>query len=161
MSLTLGGVLFRGFEIPSKMTGALGGKQVLAKHRLIGGKRVTQAMGDDPDDPSWEGRFRGANAVDRAQAINAMKAAGQEVLLTFGSFQYSVVIEEFVCDLMQVYEIPYRIKCYITQVTTADVAPSLDSLILSDQTSLTSQLTQFDGNLAQAQTNVASGAAGL
>lgn len=160
-TLTLGTVLFRGFEIPSKLTGAIGGKQTLAKHKLIGGKRATQAMGTDPDDPSWEGRFRGADALDRAQAVDAMRAAGQEVLLTFGSIQYSVVIEEFVCDYMQAYEIPYRIKCYITQVPTADAAPSLDSLISDDQSSFTSQVTQFDSNLAQAQTNVASGAAGL
>ena len=77
-----------------------------------------------------------------------MLFAGQEVLLTFASFQYAVVIEEFVCDLMQTYEIPYRIKCYITQVTTAAVQPSLDDLILDDLTSLTGQAGQFDSNAA-------------
>ena len=161
MSLTLGGVLFRNFEIPSKLAGAIGGKQTLAKHKLLGGQRVTDAMGNDPDDPAWEGRFRGADAVDRAQAIDAMRAAGQEVLLTFGSIQYTVAIEEFVADYMQAYEIPYRIKCYITQVQTAASAPGLDDLVTADQASLTSQLTQFDANAAQAQTNVAVGAAGL
>src|ERR1700733_4104789 len=144
MSLTLGGVLFRGFKIPSKMTGALGGKQSPAKHRLIGGQRVTQAMGTDPDDPSWEGRFRGANAVSRAQAIDAMRIAGIEVLLTFGSFQYTVVIEEFVCDFLQRYEIPYRIKCYITQVQTAATEPSLDDLISDDQASLPAKAGRFN-----------------
>jgi hypothetical protein len=160
-TLTLGDVLFRGFEIPSKLTGAIGGKQTLAKHKLLGGQRVTDAMGNDPDDPSWEGRFRGADALSRALALDAMKAAGQEVLLTFLSIQYTVVIEEFVADVMQAYEIPYRIKCYITQVQTAAAAPGLDDLVTADTTALTAQLTQFDSNLAQAQSNVAAGAAGL
>lgn len=159
--LTLGSVLFRGFEIPSKLTGAIGGKQSLAKHRLIGGARITDAMGDDPEDPSWDGRFRGADALTRAQALDAMRAAGQEVLLTFGSIQYTVVIEEFVADYMQAYEIPYRIKCYITVVNTIAAQPSLDDLVNSDNTALTAQVTQFDSNAAQAQANIGSGAAGL
>jgi hypothetical protein len=146
MPLTLGDVLFRDFEIPSKITGAIGGKQGLAKHKLLGGARVTDAMGPDPEDPAWEGRFRGADAEDRAQQLDAMKDAGQEVLLTFGSFQYTVVIEEFVCDYMQAYEIPYRIKCYITQVTTAAASPGLDDLVTSDTTALSGQVTQFDTN---------------
>lgn len=146
MPLTLGDVLFRDFEIPSKITGAIGGKQQLAKHKLIGGARVTDAMGDDPEDPAWEGRFRGSDAEDRAQQIAAIKAAGQEVLLTFGSLQYTVVIEEFVADYMQAYEIPYRIKCYITQVSTVAASPSLDDLVNADTTALTAQVTQFDSN---------------
>jgi hypothetical protein len=161
MPLTLGDITFADFEIPSKLNAAIGGKQALGKHKLLGGARVTDAMGDDPDDPAWEGRFRGPNALDRAQALNAMKAAGQEVLLTFLSIQYTVVIEEFVADLMQAYEIPYRIRCYITQVDTVAASPSLDDSVNSDLTSLTSQLTQFDANAAQAQSNIASGAAGL
>jgi hypothetical protein len=148
MPLTLGDVLFQDFEIPSKLTAAIGGKQALGKHKLIGGARVTDAMGDDPDDPAWEGRFRGANAESRAQQLAAIKAAGQEVLLTFGSFQYTVVIEEFVCDYMQAYEIPYRIKCYITQVDTVDAQPSLDDSVSSDLTSLTGQVGQYDSNAA-------------
>lgn len=146
MSLTLGDVLFRDFEIPSKMTGAIGGKQTLAKHKLIGGARVTDAMGTDPDDPAWEGRFRGADAESRAQQLDAIKDAGQELLLTFGSFQYTVVIEEFVADYMQAYEIPYRIRCYITQVTTADVSPGLDDLVTADTSVLSGQVAQFDSN---------------
>lgn len=146
MPLTLGDVLFRDFEIPAKITGSIGGKQQLAKHKLIGGSRVTDAMGDDPEDPSWEGRFRGADALDRAQQLAAMKAAGQEVLLTFLSLQYTVVIEEFVADVMQAYEIPYRIKCYITVVDTVAAPASLDDSVNSDLASLTSQVTQFDSN---------------
>lgn len=143
MPLLLGDVLFRDFEIPSKITGAIGGKQQLAKHKIIGGARITDAMGDDPEDPAWEGRFRGSDAESRAQALDAIRAAGQEVLLTFGSFQYTVVIEEFTCDYMQAYEIPYRIKCYITVVQTAAVDPSLDDLVASDLSSLTAQAAQF------------------
>lgn len=146
MALTLGGVLFRDFEIPSKISGAIGGKQTLAKHKLIGGQRVTDAMGSDPDDPAWEGRFRGLDAESRALQINAIKDAGQEVLLTFGSSQYTVVIEEFICEYMQAYEIPYRIKCYITQVNTAAADPSLDDLVTSDTDALSGQIDQFDSN---------------
>jgi hypothetical protein len=156
MALTLGDVLFRDFEIPSKLSAAIGGKQSLGKHRLLGGARVTDAMGDDPDDPSWEGRFRGANAESRAQQLDAIRKAGQEVLLTFGSFQYTVVIEEFVCDYMQRYEIPYRIKCYITQVDTVAAPASLDDLVSSDNAALSSQVTKFGTNQQSLETGVAS-----
>jgi hypothetical protein len=154
--LTLGNVLFRGFEIPSKLTGAIGGKQALGKHKLIGGARVTDVMGNDPDDPAWEGRFRGADAVSRAQTLDAMRAAGQEVLLTFGSIQYTVVIEEFVADYMQSYEIPYRIRCYITVVNTVAAQPSLDSLVASDNTALSGQVSQFSSNQTTLETGMAS-----
>lgn len=146
MPLLLGEILFADFEIPSRLAGAVGGRQMLAKHKLIGGKRVTDAMGSDPADPSWEGRFRGPNAEDRARALDQLRSAGQEVLLTFGSFQYMVVVEEFTCEYLQAYEIPYRIKCYITQVDTIDPQPSLDDSISSDLTSLSGQVTQFDSN---------------
>lgn len=145
MPLLLGDILFADFEIPSKITG-LGGKQALAKHVLVGGKRVTDAMGPEPTDPAWEGRFRGSNAESRAQQLDAIKDAGQEVLLTFGSFQYMVVIEEFGFDYMQAYEIPYRIKCYITQVDTAQETPALDDLVNSDASNLGTQVTQFKSN---------------
>lgn len=142
MPLILGDIVFADFEIPSKISG-LGGKQTLAKHVLLGGARVTDAMGQEDGDPSWEGRFRGDNATDRAQALDAMRISGQEFSLSWGVFFYSVVIEEFTFDYERSYEIPYRIKCYITQVITPDVPASLDDQVSADLASFSDQVSAF------------------
>lgn len=146
MALLLGQVLFQDFEIPSQITG-LGGKQMLAKHVLIGGARVTDAMGPDDGDPSWSGRFRGSNARERARLLDAMRVSGKTLVLSFDVFLYLVVIEEFDFDFQQAYEIPYRIKLYITRAITTDVLPSLVDLVAGDLASLGGQISQFTASI--------------
>lgn len=144
MPLILGDFTFADFEIPDKI-GGIGGKQALTKHRLIGGARVVDAMGPDDDDLEWSGRFRGVDAAGRAQFLDAMRVAGQELPLSFGSYFYTVVIEEFVCDYEREYQILYRIKCFVvsSDQEAGSIIPSLDALVGADLATFASLVTTF------------------
>jgi hypothetical protein len=56
-TVTIGGISLSEWEIPERIN--FGGKQQVTVHKLIGGNRVIDAMGPDPDDVRWSGRFRG------------------------------------------------------------------------------------------------------
>lgn len=142
MALLLGDFIFENFEIPDVVNG-LGGKQQLSKHKLLGGARVTDAMGPDDADPSWSGRFRGPDAVQRAQQLDAMRISGQEFDLSFGAIFCSVVIEEFEYNYMRVNEVPYRIKVYITAPIVPEIEPSLDDLVAADLLSFAGMVASF------------------
>ncbi|MBX9934558.1 MAG: phage tail protein [Methylobacterium sp.] len=132
-SVTLGGITLRGHEVPEKIP--FGGKQKLAKHVLIGGRRVTDAMGGDDCDIRWEGRFRGADALSRARSLNEMRKRGARIPLTWGGLYYLVVIEDFEADYRQVFDLPYRIELYVLDDgggSGGNVGPGLDALVGGD-----------------------------
>ncbi|OCJ12465.1 hypothetical protein A6U86_05430 [Rhizobium sp. AC27/96] len=111
VSLVLGGVTFQNFEIPERIN--FGGRQHAAVHKLIGGNRVVDAMGPDADDVNWSGRFRGPDAMERAQALDAMRSAGAQVTLSYMSTFLVVLITEFKAEPERFYEIPYKITCTV------------------------------------------------
>jgi len=131
VSLVLGGVTFQNFEIPEHIN--MGGRHHAAVHKLIGGNRVVDAMGSDPDDVSWSGRFRGPNAMDRAQAVDAMRAAGAQVTLSYMSTFLVVLITDFKAEPERFYEIPYKITCTVVSDPINDalgaVVAGLDTII--------------------------------
>lgn len=110
-SVVIGAVSLQEWEIPEHIN--FGGRQHVAAHKLIGGTRVIDAMGPDPADVRWSGRFRGPDAMFRAQALDAMRASGAEVPLYYLSTFVTVVITEFHADPERSYEIPYHITCMI------------------------------------------------
>lgn len=142
--LSLGAVQFQGFEIPEELN--LGGKQTLVVHKLIGGQRVIAAMGPDPDDIRWQGRFQGGDAVGRAQQLDAMRDAGAPVVLLCGSITLNVVISEFTWRYQREYQALYSICCVVIPDATTVDDQSLDDLVGADYT---------------AASNIASGAAGI
>lgn len=134
-TLTLGGVAFADFEIPEKIEG--GGKQMLNVHKLVGGTRIVDAMGPDPDNLKWTGKFRGPNAVARCQTLDAMRGQGAQLELSWGGFTYTVVIESFTFSYERFYEIAYSIDLKVVvdpaaQGGGASPLASLDDLIGSD-----------------------------
>ncbi len=150
--LILGGIAFSGFEIPDKIN--FGGKQQIAVHRLIGGERVLDAMGSDPEQIAWSGRFRGADAIARAQAVDEMRIAGAQVDLAWLNLFRTVVIASFHADTEKAYEVPYSISCEVV----SDVAAGLfglfstfDALIGGDLSSLMAlPVSDAAGTAAQA-----------
>lgn len=74
------------FELPPMIT--LGGNQILALHQFPGGRRVLQQFGEAPVDAVWSGIFLGADAFDRAVALQAMEAKGGETTLVYGQFVF-------------------------------------------------------------------------
>jgi hypothetical protein len=143
--LTLGNVAFTDFEVPDKIN--FGGQQILVKKQLVGGTRVIHAMGRNDDDISWSGRFRGFNAESRARELDYLRIQGQELVLSWSSFQYLVAIESFKGDFNQQNEIPYSITCTVIQdlvqpiVVSGDDYDTAISSDVSDVTDLSSEIT--------------------
>ncbi len=113
VTLTLGPVLFAGFEIPPFLS--FGGAQRLAVHRLPGGARVIDAMGRDDATISWSGIFTGAAASERVLLLDTLRGAGLTLPLSWDVFFHSVVISEFTAEYQAGWWIPYRIACTVVQ----------------------------------------------
>ena len=122
--LTLGPILFYGMEVPDKISG-IGGKQMLAVHKLPGGNRVIDAMGRDDAPLKWSARFRGSDAETRARLADYLRVQGQPIELAWSSFRYTVVIDEFEADYEQPFEIPYSITCIVVQDETSPLLTAL------------------------------------
>ncbi|KAA0685998.1 hypothetical protein DTW90_34495 [Neorhizobium sp. P12A] len=110
-SLILGNITFQGFEIPEAIN--FGGRQETKVHKLLGGQRVVDTMGPDPDPVRWSGQFRGPDAMERAQSLDALRASGAQIPLYYLSTFVTVVISEFQANPNRPYEIPYRITCTV------------------------------------------------
>lgn len=143
-TVNLDGFVFKDFEVPDSI--GFGGEQSVVIHRYIGrSKRDFDAMGADEDPLEWDGIFRGADALDRAQLLNAKRKAGRALKLTWGRLAFTVVITGFKPDYTRFYEIPYRIRM---EVISDDAAPDaatseigVDEMVLSDMTAA-ADLTQ-------------------
>lgn len=131
--LTLGGVIFDGFEVPESIS--TGGEQALIVHKLPGGSRVIDAMGADHRDVAWSGRFRGGNAESRARLIDGYRIGGRQFLLQWSSYRYQVIVRSFEASYQQPFEIPYSISCTVVSDESAPILtgiPALDEVIGSD-----------------------------
>ena len=147
--LILGGIVFDDYSTPTTMM--FGGAQTLAVHKLPGGARVIDTLGPDEADITWEGFFFGDSAYQTALSLDAMRAAGKVLQLTWGGQFRSVIISSF---LPKVRRMPvwvlYSITCMVYQNpqngNVQSAAPaSIDSLVSSD---LASAATISDGPLA-------------
>ena len=128
--LTLGGMLLHGMELPEQLK--WGGEQTLHVHKVSGGIRVIDAMGREDAEISWQGRFRGWSAVDRARRLDAKRIAGAPLLLTWDRFVYRVIIKSFTADYSQAgLEIPYHIGLVVVQDLTRPASPSGGGLLTS------------------------------
>lgn len=125
---------FSRFEIPERIP--FGGRHLLAVHKMIGGKRVIDAMGRDDAPLSWSGLIQGQNATLRARYLDGLRISGQAQALFWGDFKYKVVVEEFVADYERFYQIPYRISCLVeedqTNLITSVAGAGIDDLIAED-----------------------------
>lgn len=132
-SVVLGGFVFFDHEIPNTLP--FGGTQEYKKQVMVGGQTVVNAMGPNPDDISWSGRFRGAAAILRAEAVKAMMDAGAQVTLTWLGISRTVLITKFSPTTDKFYEVPYRITCCVVDDPSAQIGglvSSLDSLVGGD-----------------------------
>ncbi|WP_454751695.1 hypothetical protein [Cupriavidus necator] len=132
--LKLGDFVFERNEIPESI--AFGGEQALVVHRLVGGTKIVDAMGDYTGPISWSGWLEGQEALSRARQLTAMRAAGVALVLEWSELAYAVVIREFVPDFQRFYKIPYHITCEVVEDLTLSTAGfgdfSIDDLIDGD-----------------------------
>jgi hypothetical protein len=133
--LSLAGIVFTDFSPPREMMS--GGNQAMVVHKLPGGSRVIDTLGPDEADIRWDGFFFGDNAYANVLALDAIRAAGQVVPLTWGGQFRSVIVNNFI---YRVRRMPnwcfYDISCTVAQnpglgVLGASVG-GLDSMIIGD-----------------------------
>lgn len=110
--LMLGGIIFDDFSTPEHIP--FGGRQAMAVHKLPGGSRVIDTLGPDDMDISWHGRFWGDNAMGVALQLDAMRAAGTPMPLSFGGQAWLVVISEFNARIERFpQDVLYHVTCVI------------------------------------------------
>jgi nucleoid-associated protein YgaU len=133
-TLVLGPFTFGGLEKPTAMP--FGGEQRTVAHELIGGGRTIDAMGRSDRPIEWSGWLLGADAVNRAQQLDALRIAGAKLNLTWDKFNYDVIVRNFLADYQRFYQIAYRITCEViadnTQPVGAPAATPIDQALNSD-----------------------------
>lgn len=134
LALTLGDFEFSRLEIPQSIN--FGGEQRIAVHKLVGGKRVADAMGRDDDPVSWSGMILGENALQRAKYLDNLRVNGNTLILSYHEMFYKVIVQEFKAEFERFYKIPYRISLLVVEDLTSpvtDIAPDgIDYLIQDD-----------------------------
>lgn len=91
--VVIGGMVLTGLEVPDALV--VGGRQNLVVHRLLGGGRVIDALGNDPDRLTLHGRFVGPEAQARAQAVERMRMAGAPVAFSAAGIGCQVWVAQF------------------------------------------------------------------
>ncbi len=132
--VSIDGFQFGNLEIPEQI--AFGGEQRLVTKRLIGGKRVVQAMGREEEPLRWSGTFLGDQALERARFLDFWRAEGASHILTWHEFRYEVVIRHFEANFKRFYRLPYTIELEVVadlaQPVVSFPQPSVDSQIADD-----------------------------
>jgi len=123
--LMLGGVAFQDFEIPPEIAGGL--KQGNFVHQYPGGSRTVDTTGPEYDPVEWHGVFLDGTAQQRANALNTMAKNGQPVSLTFGAFNFQVIVEQFTWKFQRYYQIPYTIRLLVITDNTNPLGNSANS----------------------------------
>ncbi|NVN06485.1 hypothetical protein HW509_12915 [Asaia spathodeae] len=91
--VTLGNLVLSGPEVPDELV--IGGRQVLIIHRLLGGGRVIDLVGNDPARLVLTGRFIGPMATSRARRLETMREAAQVLAFSVADLSARVWIAEF------------------------------------------------------------------
>ena len=116
-NLVLGPVVFRGYEIPERIR--FGGRQRLTVHRLAGGGRVVDVMGDEDAPVTWSGVFTGPDAAVRVRVLEQLRRSGDVLPLAWEAWRYSVVLEEFDVEGSNPAWLPYRIRACVVESADA------------------------------------------
>lgn len=133
--LSLGGIAFTNYSPPERMMA--GGRQAIVIHKLPGGSRAIDTLGPDEADIKWRGQFFGDDAYATAQALDAMRAAGEVVPLIFGGQYRSVILQEFIYHIRRLpVWVEYEISCTVVQNPAwgnlGGATNTIDSLVSRD-----------------------------
>ncbi|GBR09234.1 hypothetical protein [Gluconobacter frateurii] len=138
----LGDLVLTGIEVPDRLQ--VGGRQMMVVHRLPGGGRVVDTLGNDPGRLELTGKFLGPNAQARAQAIEKMRVRGAPVVFSAAGIALQVWIVRFVYS----YEAKGALCSYeltlerpAESVGSATVGNTLSDVLGNDVDSGLTQLT--------------------
>lgn len=137
--LILGGFTFQPYDFSPPDRIPFGGQQALAVHKLPGGNRVVDTLGPDEDDITWSGFFFASNAMQQCLQLDALRAQGTVLTLTYAGLSRKVVIRHFKPHIRRYpHWIEYEITCVVSTnpfatAATGTTAPvSIDALIAAD-----------------------------
>lgn len=118
MTITIGAITLRDFEVPSGVR--FGGTQRSVAHRLGDGRRIIDLLGRDEADITFSGVIGGPDASARARELDALRTSGQQVTLQWDSFQFNVIVRQFLADFQSRNWIQYQLSCAVLDQPTAD-----------------------------------------
>ena len=114
LNFSIGDVQLYDFEVPEEF-GPLGGKQVIYRHEFAGGYISQRSFGNFPEPITWKGYLTGANAISRQQQLDAIRAAGDDVTLSYGGYSFVGKVTRFHAKAKHQYLIPYEIQFWPSQ----------------------------------------------
>lgn len=134
-ALVLGNIVFRDYSPPERQM--FGGQMAMVIHKLPGGTRVIDELGPDEADIAWHGFFFDDAALDICASLDALRASGNVVSLTFAGMHRSVIVKEFIARIAREPNwVEYEIVCTVTQNASLGalgaVVSTIDSLVGSD-----------------------------
>jgi hypothetical protein len=127
-TVTLGPVKFTGLGLPESLP--IGGSQALTVHKLPGGARIVDAMGQDDADISWSFILDQQDASTTARTLDKLRRSGTVITLAWDVFSYQVVVKEFRCDTRFVPPMKCQITCLVVQDNTLVSGTTLTSMAL-------------------------------
>jgi hypothetical protein len=95
----------------------IGGSQALTVHKLPGGARMIDVMGQDDDVISWSGMLYGEEASSTARTLDKLRRSGTVVTLAWDVFSYQVLVSQFSSET-RTPPMRYKIGCTILQDNT-------------------------------------------
>jgi hypothetical protein len=127
-AITIGSISLQDFEVPTSVR--FGGKQRMVIHRTSDGTRTIEPLGPDDDEICFEGIFSGANAETRARALDNLRLSGTAVWLTWQSFRYKIIVEDFSAAYHSRWWISYRLSCVVAHQSGVISSPLLTTQAL-------------------------------
>ncbi len=123
----IGGVPLVDVEVPQNLE-FIGGTQRLEVHNFPGGIRTIQALGGfPPDQITWDGIFLGPTAWQRAYQFSQMRLQGQKVVLSYGSWQWEGVVEQFFVSVQHEFLNRYHIT-FIPEKDLSTLPPPVNTV---------------------------------
>jgi hypothetical protein len=135
--LQLGGVIFQNYDFAAPDQMPFGGEHAMKVHKLPGGRRVVDLLGPDEADITFNGFFYADTALATAQALDAMRASGRVVALTFAGTHRQVIVKNFGGVIHRVpHWVGYSISCLVVSHAAlgrlGTVTQTIDTLIRLD-----------------------------
>ncbi|MCE2563663.1 hypothetical protein [Komagataeibacter sp. FNDCF1] len=153
--VTIGGLTLTGMEVPQFIRD--GGTQQVAVHRLPGGNKIVDAVGNDPDRLELSGTFVGPTALARARALKQMRIAGLPVAFSGAGLSLMVRIVQYAYDYRQKgVVIPYRLVLEQPALAPAagTLASGLSALVGTDAASALSGITAAISDVSTIADNI-------
>jgi hypothetical protein len=150
--VTLGPVQLTGSMLPASIS--IGGSQALTVHKLPGGTRIIDAMGQDDSTIGWSALLDTAEASTTARLLDKVRRSGTAITLAWDVYSYQVILSKFTCETRLVPPMKYSLELTVVNDSTLVTGITPTSLALQ----LAGDLTT--GNVLGALSTVSQGLVG-